>query len=383
MQPATITLPKITVNPDVLKWARVERGLSLADGAKKIGISEIELAEYESPRPSVQVDLGILRRMSDGYGINRVSLFLPQPPPPLKKLHDFRTAVKRRSALHQETLLAIQDVRDSLDAFAELRDLDPKAVDTPQLDKVLRDESAEALAKRQRRRFGVSVKEQFSWHSPAYARDQWRRRIEEFGVFVYLKPMDKGDCRGFSLFHDGLAAICVNDREESPGAEAFTLLHEFCHLLLRNTGISDENQVNRIERYCNRFAASFLIPIVDLRDQLKSPTEAYDYPDKKIHSLANKFKVSDRAMALRLEETRLAPKGYYNAHPGAWDLPKVRVRQIKGGATAVQKAAKALGRRHTKTVLRAYGKGALSAPEAHALLDVPRKSFRLLEMAVE
>jgi len=55
-----------------------------------------------------------------------------------------------------------------------------------------------------------------------------------------------------------------NDRESTEGAKIFTFLHEYCHLLLRRTGISDEQNGNRIEKFCNQFAASCLIPQAQL-----------------------------------------------------------------------------------------------------------------------
>lgn len=382
MQQATITVAKVTVNPDLLTWARTERGLSIADAAQKLHLSESDLIDLENGRQ--YPDISLLRQMSAKYRISLYAFLLPTRPAPLPKIHDFRTPARRNShGLRQETLIALQDVREALETFSELQRTDPKVVQLPSLDSVRHGEQAAGLAIRIRKQFGVSVKEQWQWRSPAFARDEWRRRIEALGVFVYFKQMHDEDCRGFSMIHDGLAAICVNDREGTPGAASFTLLHEFCHLLLRKTGISDENTSNATEKYCNRFAGAFLIPVVDLRDVLKSPSKPYDYPDDKIVWLANKFRVSNRAMAFRLEETRLAPEGYYDSHTSAWKKPKAKKGTRKGGPTVVEKAAKALGRQHTKTVLKAYGKGLLSGSEAHGLLDVPFKSFGQLGTAIE
>jgi transcriptional regulator with XRE-family HTH domain len=256
------SVPEISVNGDVLKWAREERGLSRAVAADLLEISHSELTAYEEGRKKPLV--GMLRLMSARYQINFVSLLLPQPPPPQPQLQDFRTHPGRSPrALTMETLIAIQDVhvRDALATFAEVRADDPSSVPLPKLDQMRERETPEELAARQRRRFGVGIKRQQEWPSLAFARNEWRRRIEAQGIFVYLKPMNLEDCRGFSIIHEGLAAICVNDREESPGAETFTLLHEFCHLLRRQTGISDENRRNAVEKYCNQFAASFFNPV--------------------------------------------------------------------------------------------------------------------------
>ena len=78
-------------------------------------------------------------------------------------------------------------------------------------------------------------------------------------------------------------------------------------LLLRNTGISDENDTDEVERFCNQFAASFLIPKNSLLDAVQNVTTPYDFSDSDVRRLATRFKVSNRAMAFRLEETGLAP----------------------------------------------------------------------------
>ncbi len=370
----------ISVNPDVLKWAREERGLSRADAAKRLRIPEPELAGYEfDTKPSVSM----LRRMSERYPINFVSLMLPARPSPEPKLTDFRASTTRRaSGLRRETIIAIQDVQDALDTFAELRESEPAAIALPRLDQIPNGQSPEEAAKIQRAKIGLSFEDQRRL-THAGARDEWRRRLEVLGILVYIKPMHRDDCRGFSVLKHGLAAICVNDREENAGAESFTLLHEYCHLLLRKAGISDESNKNAVEKYCNRFAAAFLIPLVELRLSLKSPRHPYDYDDSVIKRLANRFKTSSRAMAYRLEESKLAPKGYYEAHTAAWDVPLVRKVDVQiKGLTAVERSAKELGRTHTRHVLGALKRGLLSKADAHGLLNVPVKAFPQLGAAV-
>jgi Zn-dependent peptidase ImmA (M78 family) len=379
---AVVAVAQISVNGDVLKWARNERGFDRRSAARLLGIPEVELEAYEGGYKKPLVTL--LRRMADKYEIAYVSLFLPEPPAPLPKIHDFRTLTAGvASSITHETAVAIQDVRDALERFAEMRAEDETAVSLPRLEMIRPKESPEDLAARMRRRFGVRIEDQQGW-SLSFARDEWRRRIEAVGVFVYLKPMNLNDCRGFSMIHEGLAAICINDREESAGAETFTLWHEFCHLLRRQGGISDENRYNPVERYCNLFAASFLIPKTKLREILNSPTKPTVYGDSKVKQLANRFKVSNRAMALRLESTGLAPRGFYSARTAAWDVPKVRPKAtaIKG-PTAVQRAARVFGRHHTKTVLRAYKSGLLTGADAHHMLDVPIPAFGRLGLVVE
>src|SRR5207253_681067 len=145
--------------------------------------------------------------------------------------------------------VAREEIEEALEVFedirAEVRGIVPKL----NIGRAQLDQDPEVVAARERRKFNVSIEEQRQWHGLGEARRRWRERIEERGVFTYMIPLPEQELSGFSLLHDDLAAICVNDREPTEGAKIFTLLHEYCHLLLRQTGISDENSSNRVERF--------------------------------------------------------------------------------------------------------------------------------------
>ena len=55
-------------------------------------------------------------------------------------------------------------------------------------------------------------------------------------------------------------AIIIDQNEKNVGARNFTLFHELCHLLVRQAGISNFSPRNAVEAFCNKFAASFLMP---------------------------------------------------------------------------------------------------------------------------
>ena len=122
-----------------------------------------------------------------------------------------------------------------------------------------------------------------------------------------MVAMPVEELSGFSLLQGELAAICINDNEATEGAKIFTLFHEYCHLLLRQTGISDQNEENEVEKFCNRFAASFLIPKQALLQLIGDVSRPCDFSDRDVKRFSNRFKVSNSAMALRLEKLKLAP----------------------------------------------------------------------------
>src|SRR5262249_40757513 len=144
----------------------------------------------------------------------------------------------------------------------------------------------------------------------------WRAHIEDFGIFVYLVKMDIDDCRGATLLWEGQPpTIVINDNEFNYEARTFSLLHEYGHILLRQPGISDERRQNRIEWFCNRFAAAVLMPRSLVR-RLFQIEEAgpREWSEAKIALVAKQMKVSRWSLAIRLETLGFAPENYSDAY---------------------------------------------------------------------
>jgi len=373
-------MAEVPVNGKVLEWARTIRGLEIDSAADLLHITSEELRALESGATKPLVSL--LRLMSERYQINFTSLLMPEPLPIKKRPTDHRA---RRGArpLSIETIVAIQEVGEALEAFEDIGYEAESIVPKLNIGAAQIEDDPEAVAARERRRFGVSVEEQQAWHNLYEARREWRQRIENRGVFTYMIPMPAEELSGFSLLHDGLAAICVNDREPTEGAKVFTLLHEYCHLLLRQSGISDENNSNRTERFCNEFAASFLIPRGALVEETKGVVVPHEFSDAEVKQLAARFRVSNSAMALRLEKIGLAAKGFSGRRTGPWDLPVERrptasVRQ----PDYLKIRMKRLGRLHTATIMRALKRHAINTFDASDLIGVKPGSLGKLEAAL-
>jgi Zn-dependent peptidase ImmA (M78 family)/transcriptional regulator with XRE-family HTH domain len=375
-------MPDVPVNGRVLKWARDLRALTLDNAAILLGITPAELHEYEEgdKKPNV----GFLRTMADKYEINFASLLMPEPLPPVKRLMDHRVR-HDRAPLTIDSIIAMDDVEEALEAFAGIADESPRLIPKLNIGTAALDESPADVAARERKKFPVSIETQRSWPNAATARTRWRQHIEDRGVFTYFIQMQPpGELSGFSLLHEGLGAICVNDREPNEGAKIFTMFHEYCHLLLRQGGISDENNNDRVERFCNKFAASFLIPRSSLVGAIGDVEIPYDFSDTDVKDLARQFRVSNRAMAYRLEETALAPDGFYRNRTRPWDAPAIPPKRPnlspeQIGLIRLMMTAKRLGKLHSLTVLRANKRHLLNSFDASQLVGLQPASFPKLE----
>jgi Zn-dependent peptidase ImmA (M78 family) len=374
-------MAEVPVNGKVLEWARQIRGLSLHDAAELLRISVTELGDFESGAKKPQV--GILRQMAAKYRINFTALLMPEPLRRRKLPTDYRRRVGS-ARLSVDTYVAIEEVYEALEIFKDISATRKLPVRKPKLVRATLRDNPEELATQERRKFGVTLEIQHSWKHLYKARIEWRKKIEERGIFTYMLPLPTDELSGFSVFHDDFAAICVNDRESTEGAKIFTLLHEYCHLLLRRAGISDEKNGNSIERFCNQFAASCLIPQTQLAAVVNMILGDIDLPsdfsDRDVKRLSNYFLVSNRAMALRLEKTGLAPNGFYARRTLPWDLPAEK-QPIKPNSepNPLRIRYKQMGQLHTSTVLEAVKRNAINSVDAADLIGIRPQFFPKLE----
>ena len=144
------------------------------------------------------------------------------------------------------------------------------------------DDSVTDLARRTREYLDISVETQSSWNDSAKALEIWRDCIEEKGIFVFKDAFQNEFVDGFSLVHDEFPVIYLNNSRLHV-RQIFSLLHELAHLLLGANGITRgiNPEGGGIERFCNQFAAEFLVPTSDLEARLDFP----DYNDSAIREL--------------------------------------------------------------------------------------------------
>lgn len=139
-------------------------------------------------------------------------------------------------------------------------------------------------------------------------------RLEQNGVFVVFngivgnntkRKIEVSDCRGFCLVNNTAPFIFVNT-SDSKNANMFTLIHEIAHILLGiSAGHAGDASVgeDQVERYCDSFAAEFLMPEELIISQPNNVS---------VEKLSKRFKVSKLAMARRLHDLEVWDDARYN-----------------------------------------------------------------------
>ncbi len=188
-----------------------------------------------------------------------------------------------------------------------------------------------------------------------------------------LYPLTNKSCRGFSLSHDQAPLVAVNTAWKDE-ARIFTLFHEVGHLLTRSDSAcalaapSIGNADDTAERWCEAFAASVIIP----EPALAELPRVSDL--KSLSRLADRFKVSVRAMALRLIGVEKATWSLYKSIPAAADN-KRQGGGGTGGRNRREIREDELGHRGTRVFVEAVRRDVITPSEALDYLDIPRDDF--------
>jgi Zn-dependent peptidase ImmA (M78 family) len=226
----------------------------------------------------------------------------------------------------------------------------------------------------------ISSAQQKRWTSASMAFDEWRAALERAGHLVFLFSLGKDSCRGFSLWDDLAPVVAINSAWNE-SARIFTLFHELAHLITRTSSacvesVRTSSRTDPIERWCEQFAAAVLMP----HNAIESCLRQYGWsPGTQVRDLkiatrvANHFKVSVRAAAIRLIELNAATWALYDQIPPISDT-----KRAGGGGTGrsrTQIREDQFGDRATSLLIRAVEKDVLSRSQAVGFLDIPDVAF--------
>lgn len=312
----------IPAKSEVLRWAREASGYTRGEAARLLGLRETELAAIETG--DILVTSAVFQRMIATYHQVESVLLLPYPPETDPLPEDYRTIGTAPGGLTRQTLLVIREARRIQHYVTDLLGEDTELLPRAEITLASLSDDPQRLANRERETFGVTMEMQRKWRPYAEAFDQWRARTQELGILVLLKKMPWEDCRGLSLWDQQLVPVIVVNSEDAYNARIFTLFHEYGHLMLRESGvcITEPTLTHRgqVERWCNSFAANFLVPSGELRHSVETRfphIRPADWTMEDVQRLAATFRVSRYVMARRLKE--LGITDFYDTH-----IPELR-----------------------------------------------------------
>lgn len=355
----------VPIDAETAIWARKRCKLSPDHAAQLLQCTLDHLTQIESGE--VTPTAGLFRRMANVYLLPEATLLGLLPTNELALPKDFRSFEGAKVDLSYETVVAILRVQERQAAIARLAEMDDEIL-APELPIHSLREDPEELGMSLRRSLGFRVIDQLRL-TPQKAFLRWRMAVEDLGVSVYVEPLGDDDARGVSIYFNEFPAIIIDQNEKQNGARIFTLFHEFAHLLVRQTGISNFSPRNSVERFCNRFAAAFLLPkeavqaVFDVAEGKK-----IDPSLSELEFAARKLSVTMSQLALRLETLGYARKGFYGSIVSMLKPSQPAPRQ-KGGPAFRYIYLSRYGHNLPSYVIGSLDRGQISTTEAARIMD--------------
>ncbi len=292
---------RVKVKPELLRWARERVGLSLVSQRKRF--PHMEMWERGEALPTLKQ----LEAVAKAFFVPIGYLFLPEPPQERIPIPDLRTIgsgplghpspdlldvlylCQRRQAWYREYSRSLGEPPCRFSGFV--------GIDAP----------VEEIAERIRQALGFDLEARSSFATWTEALRRFVEQADDLGILVMCssvvgnnnrRKLDTEEFRGFALSDDYAPLVFINGAD-TKAAQMFTLAHELAHIWLGESALSDASPISRpaqrIEKWCNRVAAEFLVPLKVLKLELSRTDPLAD-----VSRLARRFKVSSLVIIRRV-----------------------------------------------------------------------------------
>ena len=371
---------QITLQPELLRWARERAGLTQDDLAKKIPVNPDRVREWEQ---TGKISIAQIDKLAAKTYTPLGYLYLPEPPDESLPIRDFRTrsgdAPTRPSPDLLETVYQMQRrqnwMRDDL--------IEGGADPLNFVGAYSLTDSHTEVAAAMRAALGLATgwaEERASW---SQALRFLRNRLDKVGVLVVFngvvgnnnhRKLDPTEFQGFALVDEYAPLVFVNSADYI-ASQMFTLAHEVAHLFVGETGLSVFDRLlpadDETEQFCDQVAAEFLVP----QQALQAYWPTVQDLGNRHQAIARKSKVSAIVAARRALDLGLIERdaffGFYDDHKrqgvgrrftgeggNFWNIQKWRI-----------------GPRFAGAVARAAREGRLLYREAYSLTDLRGDTF--------
>jgi Zn-dependent peptidase ImmA (M78 family)/transcriptional regulator with XRE-family HTH domain len=380
--PSTI---KAYINTEVLRWARESINMEPAEAAQRIGTSRDRLMDWEEgiEVPSIHQ----MRKASEVYKRPLAAFYLPSPPRDFRvPENDFRRLPDAAlNSYPPELLLELRRMQYQREIAVMLSE----ASDSPireLIGSVNGHEPASDVAESIRKLLGITVAQQTGWRDEYDALNAWKKAIEKLGVLVFhFEGVPLSAARGISEASYPFPIIGVNGKD-TPQARIFTLLHEFGHLLLSESGVCDTRERKRkqrpqdeVETYCNRIAGITILPGPAL---LAHPVAARHgasttWKLAELRAIAEHFRVSIEVVARRLVSVGKMSREHYLEHRAA--LAAVAKKRKGGPLPVPRRVLRRIGQPYARIVIDAYNEERITGSDVAEFLGTRLKWLSQIE----
>lgn len=370
----------LTLQPDVLRWARQRAELTAEELARKVHLKTERVEEWER---SGKISMSWAERLADATHSPLGFLFLSFPPDEQLPITDFRTRAGRTPPKVSIDLLETVHAMQQRSAWLRDELIDTGAEPVQLVGAYHGGTSAADAAAAMRSALGLAI----DWASDAWswsdALSLLRDHIEAAGVVVVVngvvgndtsRKLNPDEFQGFVLVDDHAPLIFVNNADYK-AAQMFTVAHELAHIFVGAEGVSVSEALlptdHEVETLCDRIAAEFLVPEAEMREFWPHVSGRGDrYRQAAQHFRVSRIVAARRALDLELidrdtffqfyalNKAQGSPNRANSEGGNFWNTQRWRIGIPFGAA-----------------VVRALAAGRLSHREAYALTGLKGDTF--------
>jgi Zn-dependent peptidase ImmA (M78 family)/transcriptional regulator with XRE-family HTH domain len=241
-----------------LRLARELRGYNQVELAREVGsVTPASLSQFENghARPAAPT----LRRLSVALRVPLAFFAAPARPVPAAEVNGFFRSL--RSTAPRDRYRALAYVQLAHELTLELE----KFVKLPEIDLPRTD-----LSKRSATRNDIASaagKVRAGWSIPPGPVDDMVRTLERHGIVTTRFRVGMDDVDAFSVAFPGRPIIALGADKGHRDRSCFDAAHELGHLIMHST---DQVGSKAIESEADQFAAEFLMPEDDIKNELPS-----------------------------------------------------------------------------------------------------------------
>ena len=368
---------KIKVKTEILHWARERSFLTVEELEKKF--PKYDLWEKGEDFPTLRQLENLAKKTLTPLGC----FFLPAPPEDKLPIPDFRTV--KDSSVNRPSPNLLETIQTMLRRQQWMRNylIEQGLEQLPLVGSATENDSPAKVAE--------SIRAELS-RTPGWAEKHstWEGALralkdaaEDVGIIVVIngivgnnttRKLDTEEFRGFVLGDEFAPLIFINGTD-AKGAQMFTLAHELAHIWLGETGVFNltglQPSNNRVEKFCNKIAAEFLIP----RKEFKDSWPVIATEEEPFQAAARQFKISPLVAARRALDLNLIDKDFFFRFYQAYQEDARRKKAKGSGGDFYRTQNNRIGNYFGSSIVRAVKEGHLLYHEAYQLTGLNGKTF--------
>ena len=313
-----------------------------------------------------------IRKLSKVYKRSE-TVFLLKTVPKSQEPPKFRRFLLEEAMLSKDTLMVMRKAQETqISTIDLLGEIDNILLNTLAPHK----KDSDLLASKTIEALKINYELRFSSKNTKEQLQQWKRLLESNNVMVLEYSFPLADARAFAIYNKSIPVIILNSRDTDNG-RAFSLFHEFGHLLLQQSELDVEMTLDYTksiadELFCNQISANILVP----SDLLKQKVLAGIIDESQVKDLAKKFKVSTSVIWRRLYDNKLISESQYNkvlSKLSTFEPYKIEKSKKKFGAnknTHLYKKIRNMGELAIGATLEAFNSNRISHYEVLSYLGI-------------